>query len=154
HFLRMFKALTNETLKSYIRARRLANARRSLLESRDSILAIAVAAGFEPQAAFTRAFKTAFGVTPARYRRLGDKHLFLEKVRMDAGSLRHIHDGVSGEPGLEEMPARTMVGLPTYFYDAGSERNNIGEKLPPLWAQFMSRFDEIEKKHPNIAYGV
>jgi AraC family transcriptional regulator len=154
HFLRMFKALTNETLKSYIRSRRLANARRSLQESQDSILMIALAAGFESQAAFTRAFKRAFGVTPARYRHLGDQHFFLEKARIDADYLRHIHHGVSMEPELKEMPAQVMVGMPTYFYDVGSERNNIGEKLPSLWAEFMSRFDEVEGKLPGVACGV
>lgn len=154
HFLRMFKALTNETLKSYIRSRRLADARRSLVTSDDSILTVAFAAGFESQEAFTRAFKRAFGVTPARYRRLGDEHLFLEKVRIDADYLEHIHRGVSLEPELEEAPARTMVGMATRFYDTSSERNNIGDKLPPLWAGFMSRYGEVAQQGRRVAYGV
>lgn len=154
HFLRMFKALTNETLKSYIRSRRLANARRLLVASTDGILTIAFAAGFESQEAFTRAFKRAFGVTPARYRRLGDDHLFLEKVRIDAAYLEHIHGGVSLEPELADMPARTMVGLATRFYDVSSERNNIGDELPPLWAGFMSRYDEVAAAGRSVAYGV
>lgn len=154
HFLRMFKALTNETLKSYVRSRRLSNARLALVGSQESILTIALAAGFESQAAFTRAFKRAFGVTPASYRNLGDKHLFLEKVRIDGDYLRHVHRSISVEPELKELPAQTMVGMATRFYDVGSERNNIGEKLPPLWAEFMSRFDEVERKLPGVAYGV
>lgn len=153
HFLRIFKALTNETLKFYIRSRRLANARLSLLESQDGILTIALEAGFESQAAFTRAFKQAFGVTPDRYRRLGDEHLFLEKVQIDTGYLRHIQDGVSPEPEIGDVPQHAMVGLATRFYDVGSERNNIAEKLPPLWADFMARFDEVERKVPGVAYG-
>lgn len=154
HFLRMFKALTNETLKSYIRSRRLADARKSLVTSDDGILTIAIAAGFESQEAFTRAFKRAFGVTPARYRRLGDEHLFLEKVRIDADYLEHINRGVSPEPELEEAPARTMVGMATHFYDTSSERNNIGDKLPSLWAGFMSRYDEVAQQGRRVAYGV
>ena len=154
HFLRIFRALTNETLKSYIRSRRLASARLSLVGSQHSVLPIALAAGFESQAAFTRAFKRAFGVTPARYRRLGDEHLFLEKMRIDADYLRHIHRNVSVEPELNHVPAQSMVGMATRFYDVGSERNNIGEKLPPLWTEFMSRFDEVEGKLPGVAYGV
>lgn len=154
HFLRMFKALTNETLKSYIRSRRLANARSSLRTSQRNILDIALAAGFESQAAFTRAFKRAFGVTPAGYRRQGDEHLFLPKGRIDAEYLRHLHQSVSLEPQLEDVPTQTMVGLTTRFYDVGSERNNIGEKLPPLWEGLMARFAEIEGKIPGVAYGV
>lgn len=153
HFLRMFKSLTNETLKSYIRSRRLANARRLLVAGDDSIVTIAFAAGFESQEAFTRAFKQAFGVTPARYRRLGDEHLFLDKVRISADYIEHLHGGVSLEPELKELPARTMVGLATRFYDVSSERNNIGDKLPPLWAEFMSRYDEVAPPGPKVAYG-
>ena len=154
HFLRIFKALTNETLKSYIRLRRLANARSSLRTSSRSILDIALAAGFESQAAFNRAFKQAFGVTPARYRRQGDEHLFLPKAQIDAEYLRHLHHGLSLEPRLEDLPTQTMVGLATRFFDVGSERNNIGEQLPPLWDGLMARFDEIVSKLPNVAYGV
>ena len=65
HFQRIFKALTNETLKTYIRSRRLANALDKLAGTKERVLEIALASGFETQESFTRAFKLAFGVTPA-----------------------------------------------------------------------------------------
>ncbi|MEO1172959.1 MAG: helix-turn-helix domain-containing protein [Myxococcota bacterium] len=154
HFQRMFKALTNETLKSYIRSRRLANARLELIGTQASVLDVALRAGFDSQASFTRAFKKAFGVTPARYRSLGDEYLYLEKIRIDEAYLRHIHENVSLAPVFENYPARHMVGLATRFYGEGSERNNIGEKIPPLWDAFLPRLDEIPGAVEGVCFGV
>lgn len=66
HFQRMFRALTGETLKTYIRSRRLANSLDRLLSTRLRILDIALLAGFESQESFARAFKQSFGVTRSR----------------------------------------------------------------------------------------
>jgi AraC family transcriptional regulator len=150
----MFKALTNETLKTYIRSRRLASARIELVTTQANVLEIALRAGFESQASFTRAFTRVFGVSPARYRSLGDEHLFLEKVRIDEEYLRHIHRNVSLIPELVERPRRHMVGLATRFYSVDSERNNIGENLPPLWAAFIPRLREIPGAVPGVCYGI
>jgi AraC-like DNA-binding protein len=54
----------------------------ALLGTKTRILEIALAAGYESQEAFTRAFKSNFGLTPNEYRRLGDKSRFLRKVRV------------------------------------------------------------------------
>src|SRR5687768_16480106 len=77
HFQRVFKALTHETLKTYIRSRRMAGALHGLLETDTRITEIALAAGFESQAAFTRPFQQAFGITPHRCRKLGQKQRFM-----------------------------------------------------------------------------
>ena len=71
HFQRSFKALTNETLKGYIRSRRLALACGSLVASRARIIDIALAAGYDTQESFSRAFKLHYGDTPGAYRRAG-----------------------------------------------------------------------------------
>ena len=65
-----------------------------------------------------------------------------------------MHRNVSVEPEIREKPAQAMVGLATRFYGVGSERNNISKKLPPLWAGFMSRLNEVQGKLPGVAYGV
>lgn len=58
HFQRIFKALTGETLKTYIRSRRFAASLARLLDTNLRVLDIALLAGFESQEAFARAFKT------------------------------------------------------------------------------------------------
>ena len=154
HFQRIFKALTGETLKTYIRSRRLANSLDSLLLGDDRILDIALRAGFETQESFTRAFKSAFGVTPNQYRKIGNKGMFLKKVQFDTDYLRHIHRNVSLTPKIVEQPAMTLVGLRTRFYSVDSDKNNIGDKLPPLWQAFLARRDEIEDAIAGVNYGV
>ncbi|HHH10586.1 MAG TPA: AraC family transcriptional regulator, partial [Sorangium sp.] len=153
HFQRMFKALTNETLKSYIRSRRLANARVKLLKTNAHVLDVALGSGFESQASFTRAFKKAFGMPPARYRALGGEHLLLQKVRIDEDYLRHINKNITLTPTIHHYDVRHLVGLSTRFFGVDSERNNIGQKLPPLWAAFLPRLGEVQGRVSTTCYG-
>jgi AraC family transcriptional regulator len=153
HFQRLFKALTNETLKGYIRARRLANALVALHERQSPILQIAIDSGFESQAAFTRAFKQMFGMTPAKYRALGKRTQFVRKPRIDEHYLRHLHVGVSLEPTLVHAPRMRLVGLRTSFYGIESDKSNMGEKLPPLWNAFLARLHEVADAGTDYLYG-
>lgn len=153
HFQRTFKALTGETLASYVRARRMANALDLLLRSDRRVLDIAVAAGFESQEAFARAFKRSFGMTPSAYRKLGDKHRFLKKVRFDENYLEHI-SSMRLEPTLDERPRMHVVGLRTCFYGQESDKNNLGEVLPQLWDAYLPRADETPYPIPGDFYGV
>lgn len=154
HFQRIFKALTNETLKTYIRSRRLAIALELLLSTRQRIIEIALVAGFQTQESFTRAFKAAFGVTPASYRRTGTRHQFLRKPRFDAEYLQHVHAHVSLEPEVYEQPELLLVGMKTHFYGVDSDKNNIAQKLPALWAAFIARLGEVPDTVPGCCYGV
>lgn len=143
HFQRIFKALTNETLKTYIRSRRLSNSLEKLITTDMRIIDIAITAGYDSQESFTRAFKASFNLTPNEYRKLGDKNLFLKKLEFNTEYLKHINLNVSLEPEIYTQKTMTLVGLKTYFYSIDSEKNNIGEKLPVLWETFLERMDEI-----------
>jgi AraC family transcriptional regulator len=154
HFQRIFRALTNETLKTYIRSRRLANSLDRLAATDTRIIDIALAAGFESQESFTRAFKKAFAVTPADYRRRRSQFPFLRKVRFDAEYLRHIHRNLSLEPEVYTQRELLLVGMTTRFYSVDSEKNNIGEKLPALWQAFLARLGEVSSTVPGTCYGV
>ncbi len=154
HFQRIFKALTGETLKTYIRSRRLAASLERLLTTELRVLDIAMLAGFESQEAFARAFKQAFGLTPQQYRNLRDKSLFLTKPRFDEQYLQQLTRNDALMPELYAQKPLLLVGLRTLFYGVDSEKNNIGEQLPPLWGAFISRLDEIQNRVPGVCYGV
>jgi len=154
HFQRIFKALTNETLKTYIRSRRLANSLAQLLATDTKIIDISLAAGYESQESFSRAFKAAFDITPNEYRKLGDKNLFLRKIHFDEAYLKHINKNVSLNPEIYRQDSMRLVGLKTRFYSIDSEKNNIGNRIPPLWDSFLGRINEIKNTVPDICYGV
>ena len=154
HFQRIFKALTNETLKTYIRSRRLANSMEKLLDKNARIIEIAVSAGFETQESYSRAFKQAFDMTPNTYRKLANKNLFLKKAQFDSEYLKHINRNISLEPEIYQQKKMLLVGMKTCFYGVDSEKNNIAEKLPPLWADFLGRLPEIQHAVPGTCYGV
>ena len=68
HFHRVFRAITGDTAKSYLRRLLLERAARELRQSEHKVVEIALRAGFEAHEAFTRAFTAQFGVPPRAYR--------------------------------------------------------------------------------------
>lgn len=154
HFQRIFKALTNETLKTYIRSRRMAGAVEALTGSESRIIDIALSAGFETQESFTRAFKIAFGVTPAAYRKCGGRLQFVRKIRFDPEYLTHINQKVSLQPRIYQQREMRLVGLHTRYFGVDSEKNNVSQKLPALWRQFLDRMHEIPNLVEGTGYGL
>lgn len=71
HFHRIFSAYVGQTLGEYIRSVRLKNAADQLRDTQKPVTDIALAAGYETHAAFTKAFTHHFGVNPSTYRRDG-----------------------------------------------------------------------------------
>ena len=153
HFQRIFKALTKETLKTYIRSRRMALALDKLLNSELRILDIALLAGFESQESFTRAFKGIYDMTPTEFRKQANKNLFPKKAVIDPSYVAQLSHNAQLEPEIYWQPEMTLVGLKTSLFGVDSEKNNVGEKLPALWANFLARLDEVEQAIPGICYG-
>lgn len=68
HMTRKFKEMAGITFREYLRLRRLAFALVDVRDSERKLIEIAVSYGFSSHEAFTRAFKSAFGMTPNDYR--------------------------------------------------------------------------------------
>src|SRR5271169_177842 len=69
HFHRIFAAMTGETIADHVRRLRLERAALELRSGAKQVIQVALDAGYEAHAAFTLAFKAAYGVSPAEFRR-------------------------------------------------------------------------------------
>jgi transcriptional regulator GlxA family with amidase domain len=65
-----FNQLVQSTVHAYIIRQRLERAAQRLIESEDSIKAIAIESGYKKQRSFTKIFKSIYRLTPATYRRV------------------------------------------------------------------------------------
>jgi AraC family transcriptional regulator len=73
HFHRIFSAFTGETVSGFIRRIRLDNAAFKLCSSDRNITDIALDAGYDTPAAFSRAFREQYGKTPSDFKRFGGR---------------------------------------------------------------------------------
>lgn len=70
HFHRVFIATTGESAVSYVRRMRLERAGRKLRMGAVDITEVGLAAGYVSHAAFGKAFKQQFGLSPSEFRQL------------------------------------------------------------------------------------
>jgi AraC family transcriptional regulator len=71
HFHRVFTARVGESAASYVRRIRMERAGRKLRMGAVDITEVALAAGYDSHAAFGKAFKQQFGLSPSEFRQLG-----------------------------------------------------------------------------------
>jgi AraC family transcriptional regulator len=70
HFHRIFTACLGENIADYVRRVRLERAGRKLRMGGVDITEIALAAGYDSHAAFGKAFKRQYGLSPSEFRQL------------------------------------------------------------------------------------
>ena len=70
HFHRIFTTCVGENIASYVRGVRMERAGRKLRMGAVDITEVALAAGYNTHAAFSKAFKQHFGLSPSEFRQL------------------------------------------------------------------------------------
>ena len=148
HFSRMFRALTGETVTSYIRRRRLTEAARRLLRDDVRLIDLAVTYGFDSQAAFSRAFKRQFGVPPGAYRRERRALQWAFRPMITADDLNLDEEFRAMEPRIEDKAAFKIVGL------AGEFNQTTNSQIPELWRTFRPRCAAIKSVVEGRAFGL
>ena len=71
HFHRVFTAQVGENIASHVRRARMLRAGQKLRIGAVDITEVALAAGYDTHAAFSKAFKRQFGLSPREFRQLG-----------------------------------------------------------------------------------
>lgn len=98
-FERVFARIVGESPRAHARRLRLERAAKRLRSTREPILTLALEAGFQSHAAFTRLFRRSFGQSPAAYR--GAPHVTAQprdraklwQVVIAGGLRRHVEGG-------------------------------------------------------------
>jgi len=137
HFIRVFKAMTGETVGSYLRRRRISKSARQLIDSKRSILSIALEYQFESQEAYTRSFKQIYRTSPGKYRKLNNNQIAYGRAKLTTERLSHLKNHVTMEPKVITIGKKRLAGL---FVKTSLANNNI----PKLWSDFMPLIKNIK----------
>ncbi|WP_374605277.1 helix-turn-helix domain-containing protein [Niveibacterium sp.] len=151
HFLRVFRATVGETVKDYIRRRRLTRAAYELLETQQNIIDIALGAGFETHEAFTRAFRSQFGASPREFRTAGKPPQLPRGIpHITTEYLAHMHSGLTTTPEFIDSPARRLVGIKTEF-SVAPEAFDLIELGSEAWKTFEPLIARIPVRANTLA---
>lgn len=118
HFHRIFTAMMGESVAEYIRRWRLGSAVQQLLQSDAPVTEIALAAGYETHAAFSKAFRKRFGIAPTTLRtmdRTAAYALLLEQPALNVPKGRKVTPELRTLPDLRVLYARGW-GIIDYQY--------------------------------------
>lgn len=144
HFQRVFSAIVGDSVKEYVRKRRLASALIELTSTDRRILDIAIDHQFESQESFTRAFKALYEMTPGECRKGGvDSLLAFSKPRITIEYLDHLFGGISMQPKFVNEPEKKIVGFGANFISPTTGDKSGYTVVRKLWQNYGSRADEI-----------
>ena len=103
HFHRVFRGMVGEPVGQHVRRLRLERAASRLKHTSHGILDIALEAGYESHAAFTRSFRDTFGASPSDFREASNL-----AYRLESASRVHFGDESRFEPIRSEDPPMTV----------------------------------------------
>lgn len=149
-FNRIFAHQTGLSLGRYVRELRLSQAAEMLLFTKQRMIDIALACGFNCDISFSRSFKQHFGCAPVKYRQRGLPCLLKTPMSchpdlLPPESLRSRVPGIR----LDFRPTFTVAGVAGQVNGLFSACPDYNSKLPRLWRQF-SGINSADAKHPRI----
>jgi len=120
---RIFSYTCGETIGAYQKKRRVENAYKKILYTKESLTSIALQVGFANLASFSKAFKQHFGISPKEAK--SDKSSLLA----DTG-VTPIASAVVLKPEIIYLPARRVYYESTFT-------NYVNEDIELLWDKFL-----------------
>ncbi|WP_244629519.1 AraC family transcriptional regulator [Martelella limonii] len=104
HWHRIYRAVYGETIHATVTRLRLHRAAGQLLQTDDRLEDIARHAGYSSVAAFTRSFKSAYGMAPSGYRADG-RHAIFDKPFTEENDAMY-------DVEIRDFPERLVAGVP------------------------------------------
>ena len=148
HTYRLFKAVTGETIKSYILKRRLSCAAHEIKVSKKNISDVAYEYGFESHDVFTRAFTRIYNLSPSKYRSegmgLGIYQISINENLNIAERSKIMNYSIIYKDNI------TVVGM-----ECEAKQWDADGAIGRLWSDFLDKVEVIkEPVIPNVMYGI
>ena len=145
HMTRSFGAATNRSIMRYVRARRLSEAAKSLQNGAPDILSVSLDAIYSSHEAFTRAFRSEFGLTPetVRAQGTGAKLELVDPIKLDDTAAIQLH-----APRFMKGERLLIAGLGERYTCETSAA------IPSQLQRFLPHLGHIPGQIGNAAYGV
>lgn len=132
HFHRVFKCVIGDSIKEYIRKRRITEAAKELTYTNKPIIDIAIKYGYQSREAFSRAFEKVYGRNPSDVRREGLLYFIREPMAFDYMMFEYSRRKEGIKPLFRKLPERLVVGNRYQMKVGGSNYQDI----PLLWQKW------------------
>ena len=149
HYCRLFGMLTGDSVMGYVRKRRLTVAAERLTGGDDiRLIELALDSGFDSQAAFTRAFKRQFGLSPGAVRKDGVSWLPRRRLPIDPETLSLLPEQFTMQPTFVERGDIKVAGLAQPF------KAKEGVDGPSVWRRFRPLIEQIPHRVGTHTFGL
>lgn len=115
HFYRIFRAVTNQTVRSYILGRKLSEAAIALKNTNLKVVDIAFQYGFSSHEQFTRNFLKMFHVTPNHYRKENSSIDLMDRLDVLERDFRNVKKDVIIDYFCRELKEIKLFGKEVLF---------------------------------------
>lgn len=124
---RNFSHCVGDSVKNYVRARRLTEASKELVRRPISVLELALKYQFDSYEGFSRSFKKSFLMSPKAFRRVGSPYNAMQRNAARAETVIAKLRGDIKAPEIIETPAKTFVGVKTFqpHYALDTDGNHV-----------------------------
>lgn len=142
HFQRVFKGAVGDSIKDYIRKRRITEAAKELAYTNKPIIEIGIKYGYESREAFSRAFEKIYGLNPSEVRKDRLLYFIREPMTYDYMMFEYTMRKEGIIPYFRKLPERYVVGKKWTVKADGSNFQDI----PLLWSEW-NKDREWERIH-------
>jgi len=146
HFQRIFKGAVGDSVKEYIRKRRITEAAKEIANTKKPIIDIGVKYGYQSREAFTRAFEKEYGRNPSEIRKEGLFYHIREPMTIDYLMFEYARRKEGMKPALRRLPERLIVGKK---YEMEADGSNY-QRIPLLWQTWYK--DKAWMQIENVRY--
>jgi len=152
HFHRLFQVIVGNSVKEYIRNRRLTLAAKDLVETDTPVIDIAFDYQYGAPESFTRAFKKMYGLSPTEYRKWGAFAPLTEKANLLKVYYEELKKGIKMKPIIKVKKEFKVIGI-----ELSTQHSSCQKDVPKFWKEISQEksFQKIEGlKNPSEIYGI